>query len=240
MNRRNLIKTLVAAGAAGSVGSIFYLHHHPITGSARSGHSTPASREFPVRFVDATESAGISFRHNSGAFGKKYLPETLGSGCAFLDYDNDGWLDILLVNGMDWPGHERERNTMKLYRNDRNGKFTDVTQAAGLDVEMYGIGAAVADYDNDGFADVYVTCYGQNRLFHNNGNGTFSEATKSAGLHGYSGLSTSALWFDYDKDGHLDLLVGNYVRWSPASDIYCSLDGRTKSYCTPEAYPGTT
>jgi hypothetical protein len=240
MNRRNLIKALVAAGAAGSVGSIFYLHHHPIRGSAGSGHSKPASREFPIRFVDVTESAGISFRHKSGAFGKKYLPETLGSGCAFLDYDNDGWLDILLVNGMDWPEHERERSTMKLYRNDRNGKFTDVTRAAGLDVEMYGIGVAAGDYDNDGFADVYVTCYGQNRLFRNNGNGTFSEATKSAGLQGYSGLSTSALWFDYDKDGHLDLLVGNYVRWSPASDIYCSLDGRTKSYCTPEAYPGAT
>lgn len=129
---------------------------------------------------------------------------------------------------------------MKLYRNNRNGTFTDVTRAAGLDQEMYGIGVAVGDYDNDGFPDVYITCYGQNRLFHNQGNGTFREVTREAGLEGYSSLSTSALWFDYDRDGHLDLLVANYVRWSPATDIYCSLDGRAKSYCTPEAYPGAT
>ncbi len=195
---------------------------------------------FPIHLTDVTREAGILFEHNNGAFGKKYLPETLGSGCAFLDYDNDGWLDVLLINGMDWPGHHRRTTTMQLYRNNRNGTFTDVTHQAGLDVEMYGIGAAVGDYDNDGFPDVYITCYGQNRLFHNNGNGTFAEVTERAGLGGYSSLSTSALWFDYDRDGHLDLLVANYVQWSPEKDIYCSLDGRTKSYCTPEAYPGTT
>jgi hypothetical protein len=196
--------------------------------------------QFPVQFVNVAREAGIAFQHNSGAFGKKYLPETLGSGCAFLDYDNDGWLDILLVNSMDWPDHHRQPTTMKLYRNNRNGTFTDLTAEAGLDVEMYGIGVAVGDYDNDGFPDLYITCYGQNRLFHNNGNGSFSEVTKSSGLEGYTSLSTSALWFDYDRDGHLDLLVANYVRWAPESDIYCSLDGTTKSYCTPEAYPGVT
>src|SRR5262245_470840 len=132
MNRRNAIRALVAAGAAGG-GSILYLNRHTMPGSAVSGgHSEPTSREFPIRFADATARAGISFHHNTGAFGKKYLPETLGSGCAFLDYDNDGWLDILLINGMDWPGHERAPSTMKLYHNNRNGTFTDVTQAAGL------------------------------------------------------------------------------------------------------------
>jgi enediyne biosynthesis protein E4 len=240
MKRRDAIRTLLAVGAAGGVGGLYYWYHQPPQTQSLSPKAKPASGRFPVQFADVTQDSGISFRHNSGAFGKKYLPETLGSGCAFFDYDNDGWLDILLVNSMDWPGHERERSTMKLYRNNRNGTFTDVTRAAGLDSEMYGIGVAVGDYNNDGFADLYITCYGQSRLFRNNGNGTFSETTKPAGLGGYTGMSTSALWFDYDRDGHLDLLVANYVRWSPESDIYCSLDGRTKSYCTPEAYPGAT
>ncbi len=190
--------------------------------------------------TDVTQQAGIDFRHNSGSFGKKYLPETLGAGCAFFDYDNDGWPDILLVNSSDWPGHYRYRSVMALYHNNRNGTFTDVTHSAGLDVELYGIGVAVGDYNNDGWADLYVTTYGQNRLFRNNGNGTFTDVTKSAHLAGFSGLSTSALWFDYDRDGHLDLLVTNYVTWSPETDIYCSFDGKTKSFCTPEAYPGAT
>src|SRR5438552_1050830 len=242
MDRRNLIKMLAAGGAASDLSGLYYSYRYHRHVPASRTQSTAEWRrgEFPVQFVDVTSSAGISFEHNSGAFGKKYLPETLGAGCAFFDYDNDGWLDILLVNGTDWPGHKRQRATMKLYRNNRNGTFMDATHAAGLDLEMYGIGVAVGDYDNDGFADLYITCYGQNRLFHNNGNGTFSEVTKQAGLEGYAGLSTSALWFDYDRDGHLDLLVANYVRWSPDADIYCSLDGRTKSYCTPEAYSGAT
>ncbi|HKS96707.1 MAG TPA: VCBS repeat-containing protein, partial [Terriglobia bacterium] len=239
MNRRELIKVLAGVTVAGAAGGLYY-EHRRATGTNPAARSRPASGQFPVQFVDVTQPAGIHFEHNSGAFGKKYLPETLGSGCAFFDYDNDGWLDVLLINGMDWPGHVRQRTTMKLYRNNRNGTFTDVTHAAGLDVEMYGIGVAVGDYDNDGYADVFITCYGQSRLFHNNQNGTFTEVTKQAGLLGYTSLSTSALWFDYDRDGRLDLLVANYVRWSPETDIYCSLDGRTKSYCTPEAYPGTT
>jgi len=239
MNRRHVLGILIGAGAAGGIGGLLYRYHRRATGAPPQG-PLHAVGHFPVQFVNVAREAGITFQHNSGAFGKKYLPETLGSGCAFLDYDNDGWLDILLVNGMDWPDHHRQRTTMKLYRNNRNGTFTDVTAEAGLDVEMYGIGVAVGDYDNDGFPDLYITCYGQNRLFHNNGNGSFSEVTKSSGLEGYTSLSTSALWFDYDRDGHLDLLVANYVRWSPESDIYCSLDGTTKSYCTPEAYPGVT
>jgi hypothetical protein len=193
-----------------------------------------------VRLVDATEQAGIQFKHNSGAYGGKLLPETLGSGCAFLDFDADGWQDILLINGMDWPGHKRERSTLRLYRNNRNGTFTDVTRGAGLDVEMYGMGVAVGDYNSDGFPDVFVSCVGQSRLFRNTGKGSFVEATRASGLLGRQGFSTSALWFDYDRDGLLDLFVSNYVRWSPEHDVFCSLDGTHKSYCTPEAYRGDT
>ncbi|WP_228486303.1 CRTAC1 family protein [Paludibaculum fermentans] len=192
------------------------------------------------RLRDVTRAAGIDFVHNSGAFGKKYLPETMGPGCAFLDYDNDGWQDILLVNSMDWPGHKRRRSTLKLYRNNRNGTFTDVTRAAGLDVELYGLGVAVGDFNNDGFADLYITCVGQSRLFQNTGRGSFVDVTARSGLGGHDGFSTSAMWFDYDRDGHLDLFVTNYVRWSESSDVFCSFDGKQKSYCTPEAYRGAT
>jgi hypothetical protein len=192
------------------------------------------------RFADVTSHAGIQFQHNSGAFGGKFLPETLGSGCAFLDYDRDGWPDILLINGMDWPGHKRQRSTLRLYRNNRNGTFSDVTAKAGLDIEMYGMGVAVGDYDNDGFVDILITCVGQNRLFHNTGKGTFVDVTNSSGLGKRLAFSTSALWFDYDRDGLLDLFVCNYVKWSPEHDVFCSLDGKHKSYCTPEAYRGET
>jgi len=190
--------------------------------------------------TNVTAAAGIQFQHNSGAYGGKLLPETLGSGCAFLDYDRDGWQDILLINGMDWPGHRRERSTLKLYRNNRNGTFSDVTKAAGLDVELYGMGVAAGDYNNDGFPDLFISCVGQSRLFRNTGKGTFVDVTKASGLLGRHGFSTSALWFDYDRDGLLDLFVCNYVRWSPEHDVFCSLDGTHKSYCTPEAYRGDT
>ena len=192
------------------------------------------------RLVDVTAAAGLQFRHNSGAYGGKLLPETLGAGCAFLDYDADGWQDILLVNGMDWPGHRRQRSNLALYRNNRNGTFTDVTRAAGLDLEMYGMGVAVGDFNNDGFTDVLVTCVGQNRLFRNTGQGTFVDVTRASGLGGRTALSTSAMWIDVDRDGFLDLFVCNYVRWSAEHDVFCSLDGKQKSYCTPEAYRGET
>jgi len=181
--------------------------------------------------------AGIHFKHNSGAFGKKYLPETLGTGCAFLDYDNDGWQDILLVNSADWPEHKTVKSLLALYHNNQNGTFTDVTRQAGLAVEMYGIGVAVADYDNDGNDDVYITCVGPNHLFRNLGNGKFADVTARAGV-GDPGFSTSAVWFDYDNDGKLDLFVANYVEWSVEKDQLCSLDGKNKSYCTPQSYKG--
>jgi len=192
------------------------------------------------QFTDVTSQAGIHFEHNSGAFGGKFLPETLGSGCAFLDYDRDGWQDILLINGADWPGHKKSRTTLRLYHNNGNGTFTDVTAHAGLDVELYGMGVAVGDYNNDGYPDILITCVGQNRLFRNTGKGTFVDVTNAAGLGKHEGFSTSAVWFDYDRDGFLDLFVCNYVRWSQEADIFCSLDGKHKSYCTPEAYRGAT
>jgi enediyne biosynthesis protein E4 len=192
-----------------------------------------------IQFRDVTQQAGIRFVHNNGAFGKKFLPETMGPGVAFIDYDNDGWPDIFLVNGMDWPGHVQKHSTPKLYHNNHDGTFTDVTHKAGLDVEMFGLGVAVGDYDNDGYDDLFVTAYGQSHLFHNKGNGTFTDVTQKAGLLGVKEFSTSAAWVDYDKDGHLDLLVGNYVQWTPETDLYCTLDGKSKSYCTPESYKGT-
>ena len=205
--------------------------------SAIAGQSSPKPA---FQLVDVTGIAGLSFRHNNGAYGGKLLPETLGAGCAFIDYDGDGWQDILLVNGADWPGHQKQRSTLRLYRNNRNGTFTDVTRAAALDVEMYGMGVAVADYNNDGFPDIFVTCVGQSRLFRNTGKGTFVDVTRASGLGGRNGFSTSAMWVDIDRDGLLDLFVCNYVRWSAEHDVFCSRDGRQKSYCTPEAYRGET
>ena len=193
-----------------------------------------------ITFRDITQKAGIHFVHNNGAFGKKYLPEAMGPGVAFIDYDNDGWPDIFIVNGTDWPGHASKHSTPKLYHNNHDGTFTDMTHKAGLDVEMLGMGVAVGDYDNDGHDDLFVTAVGQSRLFHNNGNGTFTDVTQKAGLLGPKGFSTSAAWLDYDKDGKLDLVVANYVQWSIEGDLYCTLDGKSKSYCTPESYKGAS
>jgi hypothetical protein len=194
-----------------------------------------------IQFRDITSQAGIRFTHNNGSFGKKWLPETMGPGCAFIDYDNDGYPDILLVNGEDWPGHPHAgATTPKLYHNNRNGTFTDVTRQSGLAVPMLGLGVAVGDFDNDGFDDLFITALGQSHLFHNNGNGTFTEVTNTAGMWGPSEFSTSAAWVDYDRDGKLDLVVANYVRWSEQTDLYCTLDGAHKSYCTPESYKGTS
>ena len=192
-----------------------------------------------IHFRDITAQAGIHFTHNNGAFGKKWLPETMGPGCAFIDYDNDGFPDIILINGEDFPGHPHGgATTLKLYHNNRDGTFTDVTRQAGLAVPMFGMGVAVGDYDNDGFDDIFVSALGQSHLFHNNGNGTFTDVTKSAGMWGPSEFSTSAAWVDYDRDGKLDLVVANYVQWTEQTDLYCTLDGAHKSYCTPESYKG--
>ena len=196
--------------------------------------AAPAS---PPVFSDVTAASGIKFRHVNGAFGKKFLPETLGSGCAFLDYDNDGWQDILLINSTHFPSQTGAAGYPALYHNNKNGTFTDVTREAGLAVEMYGMGVAAADYDNDGNVDIYVTALGQNRLFRNQGGGKFKDVSAAAGV-AHEGFSTGAMWLDYDRDGHLDLFVADYVEWTAANDLFCSLDGKSKSYCTPESYKG--
>ena len=233
MNRRSFLET----GAVAALNALL-----PRRSPAIAAPFDPLFQQKAPLFQlkNITEQAGINFRHNSGAYGGKLLPETLGSGCAFLDFDADGYQDILLVNSMDWPGHKRNRSALKLYKNNRNGTFSDVTRAAGLDIELYGMGVAIGDYNNDGFPDILITCVGQNRLFHNTGKGTFQDVTKASGLFGRQAFSTSALWFDYDRDGHLDLFICNYVNWSPEHDVFCSLDGKNKSYCTPEAYRGET
>jgi hypothetical protein len=212
------------AGAAALVGLFFALA------------AAPAPR---LTFTDITRQAGIRFVHDNGAFGRKYLPETIGSGVVFFDADGDGWPDLFFVDSMGWPGHPAARSVSTLYHNNHDGTFTDVTRRSGLGVPMYGIGAAAADYDNDGAVDLYVTALGANHLFHNAGHGRFEEVTASAGV-GDPGFSTSALWFDYDNDGKLDLYVANYVQWSPDKDLYCTLDGNAKSYCTPESYKGAS
>lgn len=210
----------------------------PIETPPEQGHPAPEDPQAkPVQFVDVTDEAGLKFKHVSGAFGQKYLPETMGSGCAFLDADGDGWQDILLVNSTIWPGQKGQRGYPALYHNNRDGTFTDVTKQAGLMVELYGMGVAAGDYDNDGKADIYITALGQDRLFHNLGNGQFEDVTVKAGLAN-ADFSTSAAWLDYDKDGHLDLFVCNYVEWSIEKDLYCTLDGKTKSYCKPDSYKG--
>jgi enediyne biosynthesis protein E4 len=191
----------------------------------------------PIEFTDVTAQAGIRFKHTSGAAGKKYLPETLGAGCAFLDYDSDGWQDVLFVNSANWPEQKGQKSYPALYHNNQDGTFTNVTAQAGLAVEMYGLGVAVGDYDADGQPDIYFTCVGPNRLFRNLGGGRFADVSAKAGVDDPS-MSTSAAWFDYDRDGRLDLFVCNYVEWSPDKDQFCTLDGKNKSYCTPQSYKG--
>ncbi|MGC2658360.1 MAG: CRTAC1 family protein [Bryobacteraceae bacterium] len=189
-----------------------------------------------IVFTDITERAGIHFVHHNGAFGKKYLPETMGSGCAFVDLDGDGWPDILLLNSRDWTPQGR-KHMSALYRNNRNGTFTDITAGSGLDVEMYAMGVAVADYDNDGRPDIYITALDGDHLFHNEGRGKFRDVTAASGIRN-ANFGTSAAWLDYDRDGLADLFVANYVQWSPQTDVWCSLDGIHKGYCTPESSKG--
>ena len=200
----------------------------PVTRSRPSG---------PLQFADVTQAAGIHFRHNNGAFGKKYLPETMGSGICVIDYDGDGWQDILFVNSMDWPEHKESISTPALYHNNHDGTFSDVTRAAGLAKEMYGLGCAVGDFDNDGRDDIYIAALGGNYLFRNLGAGRFADVTEKAHVKD-GGFSTGAVWLDYDNDGKLDLFVSHYVEWSEAADQFCTLDGKHKSYCTPELYKG--
>ena len=186
-------------------------------------------------FRDVTRAAGIQFRHDNGGSGREYMPETMGSGCAFWDYDDDGDADILLVNGA--PLQERASepaSTMALYRNDGDGRFSDVTASAGLDRPLYGMGCAAGDYDNDGDSDLYVACLGANRLYRNQGGGRFEDVTAQMGV-GDSTWSVCAVWLDYDRDGDLDLFVGNYLRWTAKRDDWLSERSNARSYA-PQLY----
>ena len=219
----------------------------------------------PVQFSDITQQAGITFTHHTGARGLKWIPEVMGSGVAFIDADGDGYQDIFFVNGRDWtdaevenykngngrnhllkhgfavpPAPPRQRATCVLYHNNGDGTFTDVTAGSGLDVELYGMGVCVGDYDNDGNSDIYVTAYPRNYLFRNLGTGQghkvrFEEVAQSAGVRD-SGWSIAATWLDYDKDGKLDLFVSHYLGWKPALDFWLTTD-KVKSYAGPEHYP---
>ena len=198
--------------------------------------AVPVGDQQPVHFTEVSGPAGLKFTHHNGGFGKKYLPETMGSGTAFVDLDGDGWPEIILLNCKDWTPHGKHYYS-SLYRNNRNGTFTDVTAGSGLDVEMYAMGITVADYDNDGRPDVYITALGGDHLFHNEGGSRFRDVTASSGIRN-ANFGTSAAWLDYDRDGKADLFVANYIQWTPATDLWCSMDGSSKSYCTPESSKG--
>ena len=204
-----------------------------------------------VAFADVTDEAGIDFTHVTGAFGQKWMPETMGGGGALFDYNGDGHTDILLINSGHWRGHEPDgaSATSRLYRHrgDRLA-FDDVTDASGLsNLSCYGMGAAIADYDGDGDEDIYVTAVGANHLLRNDA-GKFVDVTDEAGVAYGQGAakeapwewSTGSVWVDYDRDGDLDLFVANYVRWTPETDLWTTLDGTTKSYATPQQYKGAT
>jgi hypothetical protein len=208
---------------------------------------TRAMAEIPVAgFTDVTAASGLEFVHENGAYGDKLLPETMGGGVAFLDFDNDGDADLLFINSMLWPWRAlpagRPPPTMALYRNDGTGRFQQVTAGSGLDISHYGMGVATGDYDNDGLPDLLITGVGGNRLFHNNGGGKFADVTASAGVGGSTNdWSTSAAWIDYDNDGDLDLFLCHYVRWWKAIDLSegYKIDGVTRAYGPPMNFEGT-
>jgi enediyne biosynthesis protein E4 len=191
-------------------------------------------------FKDVTEVSGIHFQHHAHPTPHKYLIETMGAGCAFLDYDGDGYQDILLLNGAPLPGSaDQQRSTLKLYHNNHNNTFTDVTHQAGLDMQtMYAMGVAVGDYDNDGREDFYVSCaLGGGHLFHNEGNGRFKDVTAQAGVANQGKWGTSCAWIDYDRDGKLDLFVCSYVKYnSLQDDTPCFAGANRRIYCIPSAY----
>jgi enediyne biosynthesis protein E4 len=201
---------------------------------------TPAEQPPPadgLLFTDITRHAGINFKHYNDASARKYLPETMGAGVAFFDYDNDSLPDLYLVNGTRLKGPRNASTSGALYRNLGNLKFEDVTEQANLNHPIFGMGVAVGDYDNDGFVDLFITGVDEDRLYRNLGNGRFEDVTDKMGLNDV-GFGASAAFLDYDRDGYLDLFVGRYVEWSRETDITCSPDGVHRVYCTPEAYQG--
>ncbi len=230
---RALLAACAAAGIALGMAGCATEQEAPAEQPAAAAQATP------VRFTDVTAQAGITFRHQSGAAGRKYLPETMGSGVAVLVYDGDARSDLYFVNATRWPDDKRGGSTPdrpSLYRNNGDGTFSDATRQAGLESPFYGMGAAAADYDNDGDTDLFVSALGPDRLFRNDG-GNFVEVGAPSGVAD-PGFGSSAAVVDYDHDCDLDLFVCNYVEWTAATDIYCTLDGQNKAYCTPESYRG--
>ena len=201
---------------------------HPLLGVPAPAASYPFEEVLPSR-------SGITWVHTAGKSAMKHLPETSGAGCAFLDYDNDGWMDIYLVNSgkadFYYPAKPL-RNA--LYRNNRDGTFTDVTEKAGVGGGGYGMGVAVGDYNGDGLPDLYVTQFGRNILYRNNGDGTFTDVTEKAGV-ACAGWSSSAVWFDYDNDGKLDLFVCQFAEFDPALGCGTDKDG-VHHYCIPRIF----
>jgi hypothetical protein len=212
----------------------------PVSGARQKPAPTPASSSGHVTFEDVTKASGITWVHNNAHSNERYLPETVGAGCAFLDYDNDGWMDIYLVNS--GPSDFFKPSTPlknALYHNNHDGTFTDVTDKAGVAGGTFGMGAAAADYDGDGWVDLYVTSYGRNILYHNNGNGTFTDVTDKAGVAA-PGWSTQATWFDYDNDGKLDLFVSSFVLYDQtAQNLYCTDESKRRYYCVPRFFKPT-
>ena len=202
---------------------------------------SPNSKKESVNFVDVTPQSGITFKHDNAATSEKYFIETMGAGCAWIDYNNDGFLDAYLVQSTETPLYKpKEPLRSALYRGNGDGTFTDVTLEARVRAEgVFGMGVAVADYDNDGFQDLYVIGWDRSALYRNNGDGTFEDVTQKAGVANGGRWGSSAAFFDYDKDGHLDLMVVNYVVWSPENNIYCG-ERRPgyRSYCHPDNYEG--
>ncbi len=248
--RRAFYRSLLAILVAAIAGYAIY-HYTTSEDQAESAIqpeiSTPVARhqgaiKIPeVRFKDITQEAGIDFVHTNGAYGDRLLPETMGSGGGFIDYDNDGDQDIILVNATYWHSQQQQDIPVtRLYRNDGNGDFKDVSASSGLAVNSYGTGLAVADYDNDGWDDVYITTLGKNYLLHNE-QGKFVDVSKASGTGGFAeDWSTAALFFDYDNDSDLDLFVANYVEWSPQINLEIDfrVTGIGKSYSTPTHYTG--
>jgi enediyne biosynthesis protein E4 len=201
----------------------------------------PQDAPIPVHFTDVRQAAGITFRQDGTGTDEKYYLETMGTGVGWIDYDQDGLMDLFFVQSAATDIYKPPRPLLSaLYHNNGDGTFTDVTEKAGVGGKgHYGQGVAVGDFDNDGYPDLYVTGYGSAILYHNNGNGTFTDVTAKAGVGDEGGWSTSAGWFDYDKDGWLDLVVANYIEWSPKNNIWCG-ERRPgyRSYCHPGNYKG--
>ena len=224
-SRRDLLKAMGTAAACA-----------PLSARRAFAQAPPS-----VKFIDIAESAGIDFRHDNAASSEKYLIETMGSGCGWIDYNQDGLLDLYLANGaatrLYKPSHPLRG---ALYRNNGDGTFTDVTVKAGVGAEgLFGMGVAVGDYDNDGYPDLLVLGYGRCILYHNNGNGTFTDVTARAGVENVGRWASSAAWFDYDNDGRLDLVIANYIDWSPDRNFWCGDHGPgMRSYCHPDDYNG--